>query len=119
MPTKKDASTPTTPGELWQAGLGAFTKAQAEATSKFATLATDLSSKASGQLGKLETIFEERVAKALQTLGVPSAQEVNALRAQVEALSAQVQKLSATRATPTKKRAAPATPAKRAPRAAK
>ena len=103
MPTKKDTATPATPGELWQAGLGAFSKAQAEATSKFATLATDLSTKATGQLGKLETIFEERVAKALHTLGVPSAQEVSALRAQVEELSAQVQKLSATRATPTKR----------------
>jgi poly(hydroxyalkanoate) granule-associated protein len=98
--------------------LGAFTKAQAEATSKFATLATDLSTKATGQLGKLETIFEERVAKALQTLGVPSAHELSTLRAQVAELSAQVQKLSAKRAD-SPKRATPATPAKRAPRASK
>lgn len=94
MPSKKNPATPNTPGQLWQAGLGAFTKAQAEAAGKLATMATDLSSRATGHLGKLESIFEERVAKALHTLGVPSAEEVSALRARVDALTAAVDKLS-------------------------
>ena len=101
--TTKKAPPPTSPGELWQAGLGAFSKAQAEAASKLATMATGLSSKATGHLGKLESIFEERVAKALNTLGVPSAEEVDALRMRVNELSTTVQKLSATRQTPAKR----------------
>ena len=109
--------------QIWQAGLGAFTHAQAEgskafeslvkegvhiqrktqaaaeekiseATSKMTHMATDISSKASGQWDKLENIFEERVAKALNKLGVPSAKDVNALIARIEELNKAVQKLS-------------------------
>ena len=110
--------------QIWQAGLGAFTKAQAEgakaieslvkdsvsiqrktkaaaeekiseATSKMTNMATDISSKASGQWDKLENIFEERVAKALNKLGVPSAKDVNALIARIDDLNKAVQTLSA------------------------
>ena len=58
-------------------------------------MATDISSKASGQWDKLENIFEERVAKALNKLGVPSAKDVNALIARIDELNKAVQKLSA------------------------
>ena len=110
--------------QIWQAGLGAFTRAQAEgskafeslvkegvsiqrktqaaaeekiseATNKMSHMATDISSKASGQWDKLENIFEERVAKALNKLGVPSAKDVNALIARIDELNKAVQKLSA------------------------
>ena len=106
--------------QIWLAGLGAFAKAQeeggkvfdalvkeglsiqrktqsvaeekiTEATSKMSTMATDITSKASGQWDKLENIFEDRVAKALNKLGVPSAKDVAALSARVDALSKQVQ----------------------------
>lgn len=109
--------------QIWQAGLGAFNKAQAEgskafealvkegvslqrktqsaaeekiseATSKVSSMATDISSKASGQWDKLESIFESRVAKALNKLGVPSAKDVNALIARIDDLNKSVQKLS-------------------------
>jgi poly(hydroxyalkanoate) granule-associated protein len=109
--------------QIWQAGLAAFTRAQAEgskafeslvkegvgiqrkttsaaeekiaeATSKMSSMATDISSKASGQWDKLENIFEERVAKALNKLGVPSAKDVKALIARIDELNAAVQKLS-------------------------
>ncbi len=109
--------------QIWQAGLGAFAKAQAEgtrafealvkegtslqrktqaaaeekiseATSKMTNMATDISSKASGHWDKLENIFEERVAKALNKLGVPSAKDVNALIARIDELNKSVQKLS-------------------------
>jgi len=131
--------------QIWQAGLGAFTRAQAEgskafealvkegvsiqrktqtaaeekiseATAKMSTMATDISSKASGQWDKLETIFEERVAKALNKLGVPSAKDVNALIARIDELNKAVQKLSAKAPAPkpAAKAAAPkATPAKK------
>jgi poly(hydroxyalkanoate) granule-associated protein len=121
--------------QIWQAGLGALTKAQAEgskaiealikegvsmqrktqsvaeekiseASSKMSSMATDISSKASGQWDKLESIFEDRVAKALNKLGVPSAKDVNALIARIDELNKSVQKLSA-------KGAAPKAPAKK------
>lgn len=127
--------------QIWQAGLGAFTRAQAEgskafealvkegvsiqrktqaaaeekiteATSKMTGMATDISSKASGQWDKLENIFEERVAKALNKLGVPSAKDVSALIARIDALNLAVQKLSA------KAPAAKSSVAKAAPKAA-
>lgn len=110
--------------QIWQAGLGAFTRAQAEgskafeslvkegvsiqrktqaaaeekiseATNKMSNMATDITSKATGQWDKLENIFEERVAKALNKLGVPSAKDVNALIARIDELNKAVQKLSA------------------------
>lgn len=109
--------------QIWQAGLGAFAKAQAEGTRAFEALvkegstlqrktqsaaedrisdatnrmthmATDISSKASGHWDKLENIFEERVAKALNKLGVPSAKDVAALIARIDDLKRSVQKLS-------------------------
>ena len=110
--------------QIWLAGLGAFSKAQeegskvfdalvkeglslqrktqsvaeekiSEATSKMSNMATDISSKAAGQWDKLESIFEDRVAKALSKLGVPSAKEVDALIARIDELNKSVQKLSA------------------------
>ena len=83
-------------------------------------MATDISSKASGQWDKLEGIFEERVAKALHKLGVPSAKDVDALNARIDELSRSVQRLSVKRAAPkaaakTGAKAAVKTATKRAP----
>jgi poly(hydroxyalkanoate) granule-associated protein len=135
--------------QIWQAGLAAFTRAQAEgskafeslvkegvgiqrktqsaaeekiaeATTKMSSMATDISSKASGQWDKLETIFEERVAKALNKLGVPSAKDVKSLIARIDALNADVKKLTPKPATktpasrPTKPAATKAAHAKKA-----
>jgi polyhydroxyalkanoate synthesis regulator phasin len=60
-----------------------------------ANMATDISSKASGQWGKLEDIFEERVSKALNKLGVPSSRDIDVLIARIDELSRNVAKLSA------------------------
>lgn len=110
--------------QIWQAGLGAFNKAQEEGTkafealvkegvrlqqqtqqaaeeklaetaSKMSSMATDMSAKASGQWDKLENIFEDRVAKALHKLDIPSAQDVSDLSARIDALTQTVQQLSA------------------------
>lgn len=76
----------------------------AEASRKLSTLAevttgltngmgaglSSLSAKAGQPWDKLESIFEERVAKALAQLGIPSAAELAALQAQVQALKQQV-----------------------------
>ena len=110
--------------QIWLAGLGAFSKAQeeggkvfealvkeglsiqrktqavaeekiTEATSRMANMATDISSKASGQWDKLEGIFEDRVSKALNKLGVPSAKDIDVLIARIDELNRSVAKLSA------------------------
>lgn len=120
--------------QIWLAGLGAFAKAQTEggkvfetlmkeglaiqrktqavaeekiteATSKMAHVATGLTSRATGQWDKLESIFEERVARALNKLGVPSAKDVEALVARIDELNRSVQRLSA-KAAPARKSAA-------------
>src|SRR5450830_1924599 len=81
--------------QIWQAGLGAFAKAQAEGGREFTRLVRDgselqkrarqvedatdtvarkaerASRRSSGSWGKLEQVFEERVARALATIGVP------------------------------------------------
>ena len=62
----------------------------AEATQKATQAAHTLSERATGQWGKLEGIFEERVAKALHSLGLPSAAEMKALHERVAALEAQL-----------------------------
>lgn len=109
--------------QIWLAGLGAFSKAQAEGgkvfdalvkegvslqrktqtaaedkitevTSRMTNMADGISGKATQHWDKLESIFEERVAKALNRLGVPSAKDVDALMARIDALSANVAKLS-------------------------
>lgn len=137
--------------QIWLAGLGAFSKAQeeggkafdtlvkeglsiqrktqavaeeriSEATNKVSNMATDISSKASGQWDKLESIFEERVAKALNKLGVPSARDVDALIKRIDALNQHVQQLggkapvksAARKAAPARKAAVKAAPAKAA-----
>ena len=111
--------------QIWLAGMGAFSRAQAEGTkvfealvkegaslqkktqsaaeeklsgvtSKMTSMAGDVQAKAGQHWDKLESIFEERTAKALNKLGVPSAKDVDALSARIDALSAQIAKLAKT-----------------------
>jgi len=63
--------------EIWQAGLAAFAKAQ-EDEGKFFSM----------------QLFEERVLRALSSIGVPSREEVDALNQRIEVLAAQVAALS-------------------------
>jgi poly(hydroxyalkanoate) granule-associated protein len=131
--------------QIWLAGLGAFSKAQAEggkvfetlvkdgmglqrktqaaaeekiaeATSKMTTMAsgitakatgvaTDITTKATGQWDKLENIFEDRVAKALHKMGMPTAKEVQDLAKRVDELSAKLNKTAAKPATAPKTQA--------------
>lgn len=109
--------------QIWLAGLGAFAKAQEEGgkvfealvkegvslqrktqavaeerigemTGKMSAVAEGVGAKAGQQWDKLESIFEERVSKALNRLGVPSSKDVDALVQRIDELSAQVAKLS-------------------------
>jgi poly(hydroxyalkanoate) granule-associated protein len=69
-----------------------------EAAHKMSAMASDMGQRASGQMDKLEGIFEERVAKAMQSMGLPSAQDLATLEARVAALEAQL----AEKSTPAK-----------------
>lgn len=60
---------------------------------KMSAMAGEVGHKANAQWDKLETIFEERTARALGRLGVPSAKELAALSARVDALAAALAKL--------------------------
>lgn len=127
--------------EIWLAGLGAFTKAQQEgskmydalvqeglamqrkaqttaeeklneAGEKVSSLAREIETRATGQWDKLESLFEDRVARAMRRLGIPSARVVHTLTTRLTELEKQLQ----ARATPAKKATAAkkATPAKKA-----
>lgn len=139
--------------QIWLAGMGAFAKAQeeggkvfealvkegtslqrktqavaeeriSEVTSRVSAVAEGVSSKAGQQWDKLESIFEERVAKAMNKLGVPARKDVDALIERIDALSAQVAKLSPAKASARKTAAkrvngAAAAPAAKRARAAR
>lgn len=125
--------------QIWLAGLGAFAKAQqeggkvfealvedglslqrktqasaqtqvAEATEKLSALAGGLSSRAGQQWDRLEGIFEQRVAKALERLNMASRADLEALEARIKDLEGQVNKLSA---KPASARRTPARPGTR------
>lgn len=122
--------------QIWLAGLGAFAKMQqegskafealvkdgagmqkktqaaaeetlAQAQARMAGFASEFGTKAAGQWGKLENIFEERVARALEKLGLPSAADYAALQARVAALEAELQRSDG------KPAAAPARPSRK------
>jgi poly(hydroxyalkanoate) granule-associated protein len=136
--------------QIWLAGMGAFAKAQAEGgkvfealvkegvslqrktqavaeeklgdvTGRMSSMASEVTSKAGASWDKLENIFEERTAKALGKLGVPTAKDVAELSRRVEELSAAVARLSkspkaaASARTPAAKAPAGKAAAKRAP----
>ena len=125
--------------QIWLAGLGAFSKAQQEGTKTFEKLVNDgismqrkaqvtaeeklaeatqkvtqaahqFNERATGQWDKLENIFEDRVAKALKRLGIPSADELQALHARIE----QLEKQLGTKAKGAAKPVAKTAPAKKA-----
>ena len=108
---------------IWLAGMGAFSKAQAEGgkvfealvregqnlqrktqglaedrisevTGKMSAMADTVTAKAGQNWDKLESIFEARTAKAMTKLGVPTAKDVDALVQRVDELAAAVARLS-------------------------
>ena len=61
-----------------------------EVTHRAAGVANEVAAKATGQWNKLEEIFEDRVARALNKMGVPSAKDIETLISRIDALSKQV-----------------------------
>jgi len=109
--------------QIWLAGMGAFAKAQegrnkvfealikegtslqrktqsaaeeriGEVTGRMSAMAGDVTAKAGQHWDKLESIFEQRTAKAMNKLGVPTAKDVDALIKRVDELAAAVARLS-------------------------
>jgi poly(hydroxyalkanoate) granule-associated protein len=101
--------------QIWQAGLGAYAKAQEEGGHTFAKLVeegTALQQRGRGMAedsasgaevaarswDKLEQIFEERVQRALGSIGAPTRNDIQELNARIEQLSRAVEKLSGAKA---------------------
>ena len=104
--------------QIWLAGLGAFAKAQEEGGKVFDALVKEgeniqsrtrkitdekisqVAGKAAGTWDRLEQVFEDRVARALGSLGVPSKQDIDGLSKRVVELSAAVQALTEAKPSP-------------------
>ena len=113
-----DSTTPPAQ-HVWLAGLGAMAKAQEqgskaieallndglafqrksqaeaqkrlhEATERLSHLATDFGQQATGRVDKLEHLFEDRVAKALHRLGMPTLLDIQMLTERVAQLESQL-----------------------------
>ena len=98
--------------QIWLAGLGAFAKAQEEGGKVFDSLVKEgetiqartrkmtderiavVAGKAAGTWDRLEQVFEDRVARSLSSLGVPSKKDIDKLSKRVVELTAVVQTLS-------------------------
>jgi poly(hydroxyalkanoate) granule-associated protein len=118
--------------QIWMAGVGAFTRAQGEGSKLFEALVTEgmniekttrklatgrvdavrdamedrvgvVRGRASDTWDRLERVFEDRVQRALNRLGIPGREDLTELSGRVDALTAQLRKNGA---------AAPARPAR-------
>lgn len=137
--------------QIWMAGVGAFTRAQGEGSKLFEALVAEgmniekttrklatgkvdglrdamedrvgvVRGRASDTWDKLEKVFEDRVQRALNRLGIPGREELAELIARVDALTAQLKKSGApaqARAKANGKEKAGKPAGKRTPRAAK
>ncbi len=105
--------------QIWLAGLGAMAQAQAqgskaietlvndglafqrksqeearqrfeEATERLTSMAHGLGQQTAGRIDKLEHVFEERVARALHRLGMPTLQDIADLQTRVADLEARL-----------------------------
>ena len=117
--------------QIWLAGLGAFAKAQQEGTKVYDALiregeaiqkktrkvtedkVTEMAAKATGTWDKLEQVFENRVARSLHSLGVPTRDDVATLAKRVAELKAAVDKLNAGAARAAKPKSAAIKPTRR------
>jgi poly(hydroxyalkanoate) granule-associated protein len=118
--------------QIWLAGLGAFAKAQNEGNKVFDALVrqgesiqkttrkvaedkvTEMAAKATGTWDKLEQVFETRVARSLNSLGVPTKDDVATLAKRVAELKAAVDKLNGVKPKAEKPKAAAVKPVRRA-----
>ena len=92
--------------DIWLAGLDAISQAQAAAQEQINEAAAHFNQMTQGlgaglvqpmavKVDRLEHLFEDRVARALKSLGLPTAQEVADLQMRVAALEAALGKSAA------------------------
>jgi poly(hydroxyalkanoate) granule-associated protein len=97
--------------QIWLAGLGAFAKAQAEGQKVFDSLVAEgqrvqeetktaaderiaeIKSRGAGAWDKLEKVFEDRVARALHSLNVPTRKDIDTLSKRVHELTEATNKM--------------------------
>jgi poly(hydroxyalkanoate) granule-associated protein len=118
--------------QIWQAGMGAFSRAQEEGGKLFETLVKEGSTleqktrklatgkvdavrdavenrvgavkeRASDTWDRLEKVFEDRVQRALTRLGVPGRDDLQALIARVDTLNSELRKLGGAKTATVKK----------------
>lgn len=102
--------------QIWLAGLGAYNKAEEDAGKIFDKLVKEgeeiehmtrgvvekrikvvedtvegVKEKANGTIGKLESVFDQRVSKALQKMGIPTRAEIKALESQIADLKKELE----------------------------
>ena len=129
--------------QIWMAGVGAFTRAQGEGSKLFEALVNEgmniekttrklatgkvdavrdamedrvgaVRGRASDTWDRLEKVFEDRVQRALNRLGIPGREEIAELTARVDVLSAHSRKAKA--AAPAKRARTAASKPKKAAR---
>ena len=101
--------------QIWLAGLGAYNKAEEDAGKIFEKLVKEgeeienltrgavekqikvvedkvegVKEKANGTIGKLESVFDQRVSKTLKKMGIPTRAEIKGLEEQIAELKAQL-----------------------------
>ncbi|MGZ5198764.1 MAG: phasin family protein [Telluria sp.] len=120
--------------QIWEAGLGAFARAQKEGSDMFdrlvqeggelaklterftpdkgllgggamSRLAENMGKQASGSWDKLEKIFEDRVARAMHSLGVPSHDDIEAVSQELIEVKQKLAALEAHAGKPARKTA--------------
>ncbi|MBD8524571.1 phasin family protein [Pseudomarimonas arenosa] len=123
--------------QIWSAGMGAFARAQGEGTKLFESLVKEgsqlekatrklaggkvdvvrdvvesrvgqVKERAADTWDRLEKVFEERVQRSLNRLGVPSKEDLQGLSKRVDQLNAELRKLSNGSKPAVKKAAKPA-----------
>lgn len=103
--------------QIWLAGLGAYTKAEEDAGRFFERLVhegeeietktrgaverqvravedrvDDVKSRANVSWDRLESVFDQRVSRTLERLGIPSRREIRELEARIRTLETQLEK---------------------------
>ncbi|MGL5129228.1 MAG: phasin family protein [Aeromonas popoffii] len=97
--------------QIWLAGLGAYAKAQEEGGKIFEALVQEgealqtrtrqsadekiaaMTDKTTGTWGRLEQVFEDRVARAVASLGIPTRKDIDKLSKRMAELTEVVQQL--------------------------
>lgn len=97
--------------QIWLAGLGAYAKAQEEGGKIFEALVQEgealqaktrqsadekiaaVADKTAGTWGRLEQVFEDRVARAVASLGIPTRKDIDKLSKRMAELTEVVQQL--------------------------